>query len=298
MDLRIGLAQCNLKLGDLEANVSVHEDWIQRARKEKVDLLVFPELSLSGYLLQDMVGDLAMNASDPLFARLGKSAGEMSLCVGGVEESEGHAQYISSFYLENGRVKHVHRKVYLASYGVFDEARFVGAGSSVVAARTRHGRIGFTICEDSWHPSLVTTLLLDGAELLVVQTASPVRDLREGEMPQNARTWVDTLRTYARLYGCYIAFCNRVGSEDGLVFWGRSVLLGPDGSELAVGALYDEELVVGDVDFEKVRQARLSNPILRDEKLELTRRELGRIASARSKAASEPDSGEEPKGER
>jgi predicted amidohydrolase len=297
MDLRIGLAQCNLKLGDLEANAAIHEEWIRRARKEKVDLLVFPELSLSGYLLQDMVGDLAMSATDPLFGRLSKAAGDMSLCVGGIEESEGHAQYISSFYLERGQVKHVHRKVYLASYGVFDEARFVGAGSSVVAARTRYGRIGFTICEDSWHPSLVTMLLLDGAQLLVVQTASPVRDLREGEMPQNARTWVDTLRTYARLYGCYIAFCNRVGSEDGLVFWGRSVLLGPDGSELAVGALYDEQLVVGEIDFEKVRQARLSNPILRDEKIELTRRELGRIASARSVAASNPESFEDQEGD-
>jgi predicted amidohydrolase len=293
MDLRIGLAQCKLTLGDLEVNAAIHEEWIRRARKEKVDLLVFPELSLTGYLLQDMVGDLAMGIHDPLLRRLSKAAGDMSLCVGGIEESEGHAQYIASFYLERGEVKHVHRKVYLASYGVFDEARFVGAGSSVVAARTRHGRIGFSICEDSWHPSLVTTLLLDGAQLVVVQTASPVRDLREGEMPQNARTWVDTLRTYARLYGCYIAFCNRVGSEDGLVYWGRSVLLGPDGEEDAVGPLYEEELVVGEVDFEKVRQARLSNPILRDEKIELTRRELGRIAAARSLTASSDELSQE-----
>ncbi len=286
MDLRIGLAQCKLKLGDLEANVAIHEEWIRRARASGVDFLVFPELSLTGYLLQDMVGDLAMGIDDPHLKNLARSAKDMSLCVGGIEESEGHAQYIASFYLEQGKVKHVHRKVYLASYGVFDEARFVGAGSSVVAARTRHGRIGFSICEDSWHPSLVTTLLLDGAQLVVVQTASPVRDLREGEMPQNARTWVDTLRTYARLYGCYIAFCNRVGSEDGLVFWGRSVLLGPDGEEVAVGPLYEEDLVVGEVDFERVRQARLSNPILRDEKIELTCRELGRIAASRSLAAS------------
>ncbi len=293
MDLRIGLAQCNLKLGDLEANMAIHEEWIRRARKERVDFLVFPELSLTGYLLQDMVGDLAMGVDDPHLKGLARTARDLSLCVGGIEESEEHAQYIASFYLEQGQVKHVHRKVYLASYGVFDEARFVGAGSSVVAARTRHGRIGFSICEDSWHPSLVTTLLLDGAQLVVVQTASPVRDLREGEMPQNARIWVDTLRTYARLYGCYIAFCNRVGSEDGLVFWGRSVLLGPDGEEVAAGPLYQEELVVGEVDFERVRQARLSNPILRDEKIELTRRELGRIAAARSLTATSKEAAEE-----
>ncbi len=285
MDLRIGLAQCDLRLGDVTANAEEHRKWIERARKEGVDLLVFPELSLTGYLLQDMVGDVALRADDPVLGKLAADAGEMSVIAGGIEESEEHAQYIASFYMEEGAVRHVHRKVYLASYGVFDEARFVGAGGSIAAADTRFGRLGLSICEDAWHPSMITTLLLDGAQLVVVQTASPVRDLREGEIPQNALTWVDTLRTYARLYGCYIAFCNRVGAEDGLVFWGRSVLIGPDGEEIAVGALYDEDLVVAKIDFERVRQARLSNPVLRDEKLDLTRREWSRIAERRSRAA-------------
>jgi len=289
MDLRIGLAQCDFRLGDIAANARKHEEWIERAKKEGVDLLIFPELSLTGYLLQDMVGEVSMSADDEVLNRLAASAGDMSLCVGGIEESAEHAQYISSFYLEDGRTRYMHRKVYLASYGVFDEARFVGSGQNIVAADTRFGRIGLSICEDAWHPSLITTLLLDGANLIVVQTASPVRDLKEGEIPQNALTWVDTLRTYARLYGCYIAFCNRVGAEDGLVFWGRSVLIGPDGEEIAVGALYDEDLVVAEVDFERVRQARLSNPILRDEKIDLIQREWTRIAAGRSLSQAEDD---------
>jgi predicted amidohydrolase len=283
MKLRIGLAQCDAVLGDIGANVEAHREWIRRGRAQGLELLVFPELSLTGYLLQDMVGELSLGREDPRLLELAREAGEMALCVGGVEESEDHAQYIACFYLEDGRVRHLHRKVYLASYGVFDEARFVGAGQSIVAGETRFGRVGFSICEDSWHPSLVTLMLLDGASLLVVQTASPVRDLRRGEMPSNAQTWMSTLRTYARLYGCYIAFCNRVGSEDGLVYWGHSVLLGPDGETVAEGPLYEEALVVGEIDLERVRQARLSNPVLRDEKLDLTRRELGRIADERSR---------------
>jgi len=292
MKLRIGLAQCDAVLGDLDANAAAHREWIHRARAEGLDLLVFPELSLTGYLLQDMVGDLAIRRDDPRLGELARDAGELALCVGGIEESVDHAQYISCFYLEGGRVRHVHRKVYLASYGVFDEARFVGAGQAIVSGETRFGRVGFSICEDSWHPSLVTLMLLDGASLMVVQTASPVRDLRRGEMPTNAQTWMNTLRTYARLYGCYIAFCNRVGTEDGLVFWGNSVLLGPDGETVAEGPLYEEDLVLGEIDFERVRQARLSNPVLRDEKIDLTRRELGRIAVERSRRLTTDGDGE------
>lgn len=277
MTLRIALAQCDVALGDVPANLERHRAWIGRARTERADLLVFPELSLTGYLLQDMVPELSRPGDDPDLIGLSAAAGPMGLVVGGIEESAGHGQYIASFLLEDGAVTHVHRKVYLAAYGVFDEARYVGAGQHVRAAVTRHGRVGVAICEDAWHPSLMGILLLDGADLLVVQVASPVRDLRRGELPQNARTWMDTLRTYARLYGCYIAFCNRVGTEDGLVFWGRSCVLGPDGEEIATARLYDEELLVADLDFERVREARLSNPVLRDERIDLTVRELRRL---------------------
>jgi predicted amidohydrolase len=277
MNLRIALAQCDATLGDLAANHQAHLDWIERARREQADLLVFPELSLTGYLLQDLVHEVARPRDDLLFAELARHAGPMSVVVGGIEEGGDHAQYIASFLLEGDGVKHVHRKVYLASYGVFDEARYVGAGRHVRCADTRFGRVGMIVCEDAWHPSLVGITLLQGADLLTIQVASPVRDLRRGELPRNAETWLDTLRTYARLYGTYILFCNRVGSEDGLVFWGHSCVLGPDGETVAEAPLYDESLLVADLDFERVREARLSNPVLRDEKIDLTVRELQRL---------------------
>lgn len=288
MRYTVGLAQCDATLGDVQANLELHRRNVEAARGCGVDLLVFPELSLTGYLLQDMVHEVSRRRNDPDLTRLAQDASPLALCAGGIEEGEDHAQYIASFYLEGGQVRHVHRKVYLASYGVFDEARYVGAGSRVNTVSTQWGRIGLAICEDAWHPSLIGLLLLDGADLVVIQTASPVRDLREGEMPRNALTWMDTLRTYARLYGAYIAFCNRVGTEDGLVFWGHSVLLGPEGETVAVGPLYEEALVVGEVDVERVRQARLMNPVLREENLDLTARELWRIASGRSEAGDEP----------
>jgi len=275
--ITVGLAQCDSVLGDVAANARRHREWIDRAHSAEVDLLVFPELSLTGYLLQDMVPEVSRSPDDPVLLDLASAAGEMAICVGGIEESPGHGQYIASFYIESGRVAHVHRKAYLASYGVFDEARYVGEGGRIAAADTRFGRVGFCICEDAWHPSLVSLLMLDGANIVVVQTASPVRDLREGDIPRNALTWQDTLRTYARLYGSYILFCNRVGTEDGLVFWGRSVVLGPEGEILAEGPLYDEELLVAELDLERVRQARLSNPVLREERLDLTIRELSRV---------------------
>jgi predicted amidohydrolase len=204
----------------------------------------------------------------------------MAVVVGAIEESADHAQFISGYLIEKGAIRHVHRKVYLAAYGVFDEARYVGSGQRVRAVDTDAvGRMGVIICEDAWHPSLVGLSLLDGANLLVVQVASPVRDLTRGELPHNARIWMDTLRTYARLYGTTIVFCNRVGTEDGLVFWGHSCVLGPDGEVIGQAPLYDEDLLVVDVDPERVRQARLSNPVLREEKLDLTVRETLRLLS-------------------
>lgn len=278
MDLKIGLAQCDVTLGDVDRNAEIHREWIRRGRDAGVDLLVFPELSLTGYLLQDVVPEVSRSADDEVLRQLAEEAGEMSLLVGGIEESEDHGQYIAGFYTEDERVRHVVRKVYLAVYGVFDEARFVGRGNRIASFDTRWGRMASVICEDAWHPSLITTILLDGAELLTVQVASPVRDLGGDELPQNAQIWIDTLRTYARLFGVWIAFCNRVGSEDGLVFWGHSCVLAPDGSIAARGPGFEEGLVTCELSSEPVRQARLVNPILRDERIDLTVRELRRIA--------------------
>lgn len=277
---KIALAQSDATLGDVSANLGRHLEWIARAREAGADLLVFPELSLTGYLLQDLVSEVSLDLDDPVFKQIADAAGDMAVVVGAIEESPDHAQFISGYLIEKGEIRHVHRKVYLAAYGVFDEARYVGSGSRVRAVDTEAaGRIGMIICEDAWHPSLVGLSLLDGANLLVIQVASPVRDLTRGELPQNARIWMDTLRTYARLYGTTIVFCNRVGSEDGLVFWGHSCVFGPDGEVLGQAPLYDEELLVVDVDPEAVRQARLSNPVLREEKLDLTVRETGRLLS-------------------
>lgn len=284
--MRIGLAQCDVALGDVDANVDLHEQWIARASEVGVDLLVFPELSLTGYLLQDMVSEVSMPLDDPRLARLAAASESMSILAGAVEESSAHAQYIAGLYFEEGRLHHVHRKVYLASYGVFDEARYLGRGSRIEAFDTRFGRIGTVVCEDAWHPSLVSTLLLDGADLMIVQVASPVRDLTGDELPENAQIWLDTLRTYARLYGVWIAFCNRVGSEDGLVYWGHSCVLSPEGEIVAAGENFEEALVVTEIRSETLRRARLANPILREERIDLTVRELQRIAAGERGTAS------------
>ncbi len=285
MTFRIALAQCDATLGDLAGNVQAHRAWIARGRQAQADLLVFPELALTGYLLQDMVPEVAIGLEDPLFAELSREAGPMALALSGIEESTDHGQYIASFLVEHGELRHVHRKVYLANYGIFDEARYVGAGRHIRCADTSFGKLGLMLCEDAWHPSLVSVMLLEGADLLVIQVASPVRDLTRGQLPGNARTWMDTLRTYARLYGTPIAFCNRVGSEDGLVFWGHSCVLGPDGEILAQGALYDEDLIVADLDPDRVREARLSNPVLREEKIDVTVRELQRLLAREGERA-------------
>ena len=155
-----------------------------RPRPRASGLLVFPELSLTGYYLQDLVYEVAMHptADDPTFgALLQASRDDMDLTVGFVEEDARHRFYIAGLS-QRGEVVHVHHKVYLPTYGLFDEGRYFAWGDSVQAFETRFGRVGMLICEDFWHASPPYLLWLDGADLLLLHSASPGRGLDGREL--------------------------------------------------------------------------------------------------------------------
>ena len=165
MQLNLALAQIDTKLGDVQANLDKHLTLVDEARKQKADLLIFPELSLTGYVLQDLVPAVSHKpvAEDPVFKPLLKASRDLDLVVGFVEEDARHRFYIASAYLSGGRVLHVHHKVYLPTYGLFDEGRFFAWGDTVRAFDTRFGRMGLLVCEDFWHASPPYLLWLDGA---------------------------------------------------------------------------------------------------------------------------------------
>ena len=279
MKLNLALAQIATKLGDVESNLDKHFDYIKQARDQRADLIVFPELSLTGYVLQDLVATVAHRPieEDPIFRRLLKASRNLDIVVGFVDEDSRHRFFIASAYLSKEKVLHVHHKVYLPTYGLFDEGRFFAWGDSVRAFDTRFGRAGLLICEDFWHASPPYLLWLDGADIMLFSSASPGRGLTDKEKLESAR-WVERVsKAYASMFTSFVAHSNRVGFEDGLLFWGGATVNDPNGELLAQGPYFQEALTVTELDLNQLRRTRARLPLLRDERTNLVRNELDRL---------------------
>ncbi|WP_420630403.1 nitrilase-related carbon-nitrogen hydrolase [Candidatus Leptofilum sp.] len=279
MKLKVGLAQITPKLGDLEANLERHLQAIDEAAESGVELLVFPELSLTGYRLRDLAFSVASQPTykNPIFARLLDASRDMDLVVGFVEADIRQKFFISAAYLSGGEVVHLHRKVYLPTYGMFDEGRYFAWGDHIRAFDTRFGRVGLLICEDFWHVSAAYTLWLDGADMLILTSSSPGRGLATEQKIGSAR-WVEHInQAYASMFTNFILHSNRTGFEDGVTFYGGSTIYDPEGNLLNQGPYYEEALVTAKLDLNDLRRARIRLPLLRDERVALTRRELSRI---------------------
>jgi predicted amidohydrolase len=282
MKLTLALAQINTRLGDVEANLEKHLQLADEARRSGADLLVFPELSLTGYVLQDLVSTVALRPGpdDPIFRRLLDASQEIDLVVGFVDEDLRSRFYIAAAYLSRGEVVYVHHKLYLPTYGLFDEGRFFAWGDNIRAFDTRFGRFGILICEDFWHASPPYLLWLDGADLLLFASASPGRGLRDEPQLESAR-WVEHLnRAYASLFTIFVAHANRVGYEDGLNFWGGATVFDPNGELLVKGPYHEEALTLAEIDLNQLHRTRTRLPLLRDERTSLVQRELARILQA------------------
>jgi NAD+ synthase (glutamine-hydrolysing) len=279
MQLTLALAQINTTLGDVQANLEKHLSVIRDAKASGADLVLFPELSLTGYVLQDLVPAVATltEADDPVFRALLEASRTVDLVVGFVDEDPRHRFYIASAYLSQGELVHIHHKVYLPTYGLFDEGRFFAPGDSVRAFDTRFGRLGMLICEDFWHASPPYLLWQDGADLLLFSSTSPGRGLASKSKLESS-AWVEqTNRAYAGLFTAFVAHTNRTGFEDGLNFWGGSTVYDPDGKLLVQAPYFEEALTLCEIDLNQLHRTRARLPLLRDERPELVQRELERI---------------------
>jgi predicted amidohydrolase len=284
VEYRIALAQLAPRLGEVDDNLELARSWLRRGVAEGAQLVAFPELALTGYLLADLVPEVAMHAHDARLAALSREAPGVMLAIGFVEETDTHRFCNSAALLRDGELIGVHRKVYLPTYGMFDEGRFTRSGDRIrtEAVGEPLGRIGLSICEDFWHASLPMIQAQDGARLLVNLAAGPARAPGSSAGLAAIAGWHKMQDTYALLGTVAVAFCNRVGNEEGLTFWGGSRLLGADGSTIAEAPLYEEALVVGTLETDDLRMQRYSLPLLADERLELVRRELDRIIAERA----------------
>lgn len=279
MKFSLALAQINTVLGNVEANLAKHQAYIRDAKGQGANLLVFPELSLTGYVLQDLTPAVSLRANkdDPVFKILLEESREIDLVVGFVDEDNRHRFFISAAYLSQGEVVYVHHKLYLPTYGLFDEGRFFAWGDKISAFDTRFGRMGILICEDFWHASPPYLLWLDGADMFLFASASPGRGLNQAPQLESAR-WVELVnQAYASMFTSFVAHANRVGYEDGLNFWGGSAVFDPNGELLIRAPQHQEALSLVEIDMNQLHRTRARLPLLRDERTGLIQKELNRI---------------------
>lgn len=220
---------------------------------------------------------MAMSLEDSRLQPLMEASRKVDLAFGMVVKSQDFRYYNAAVYMSGGEVRHVHRKVYLPTYGMFDEQRYFAPGDRIRTFDHQGFGVGALVCEDAWHLSTSYLLFVQGVSLLLCISSSPGRGvLAEPDAdlsPGSAHSWQDLLRTIAEYTASYVVYCNRVGYEDGVNFWGGSAILGPDGSPV-VEAGREDEIVFADIDLREVERQRLSVPLLRDEKVDLTLREL------------------------
>lgn len=267
--LKIGLAQLDSRLGALEVNCEKHLEWIERARAEEVDLLLFPELSLTGYRLLHLTSRVAIRpAESPLIRRLLGAAGDMALIVGVVEEDVDGVLYNSALYLEGGEIAHVHRKLYLPTYGIFQEGRFFGPGKRLEPVATDGGHLGVLVCEDLWHPHLARSLAVAGVKVLSVLSAGPGR-IGSGEIPESQESWESITKSTALVNTCWVLFCNRVGWEEGSFYTGGSHIVRPGGQILARAAFLEEELLTAEIDVREADRLRWRLPLVRAKRFDI-----------------------------
>ncbi len=266
--LNVGMAQLKPKKAAVAANLGLIREVVD-SHAGAVDVLVFPEAALSGYFLEGGVAESARSA-DEVAVGLGDAGSDAPDVVVGFYERHNRKLYNSVGYFTPGRAGyetvHVHRKMFIPTYGVFDEARFVEAGRDVRAFDTRLGRVGMLVCEEMWHSLPTAILALGGAELIIGVSASPARDFTpssEGR-PTNLRRWDALAPATAVEHGVFVVVSQLVGSEGGKVFPGGSLAVGPEGEVLARGPLLEEGVTVACLESAAIDRTRVKSPLLAD----------------------------------
>jgi predicted amidohydrolase len=281
--LRLRVEQFAPALGNVEANLARISAAQGDAAADGVDLLVTPELSVTGYDVRDRVHALATPVGDAPYPALAEGP---DVVVGAIERDAAFAPFNAALHLRGGRVLHRHRKVYLPTYGMFDEGRWFGRGDRARAYDAGGGwRMGLLVCEDLWHPALTYLLAADGAHLVVVQAAAAGRGSwaggEGGGRFASWPAWEHLARAAAVAYGIYVVVANRVGTEGPCVFAGGSFVAGPGGELLARADDLAEERLTVDLSLDAVAAARRPYSHARDDDPRLVYAELARLIVGR-----------------
>lgn len=280
--MKIAIAQISSVLGNLYKNLKRHLELIQQAIDQKADLIIFPELSLTGYSLKDLVAEVAINpAQSVVFPELLEVSKKIDLVFGFVEERNSNPGlfFNSAAYLSEGKIVHIHRKVFLPTSGMFEEGRFFAAGREFRSFETRFARTGLMICRDFLHYGSSYCLFADGARLLITISAAPGRGVSnlESQGFETSRMWELMGEAMSFFSSAVVIYCNRVGLEDGATFAGGSFIYSPYGKLIVKLPYLEEAFIVQEIDLDEIRRARKSWPFKRDDRPEVIWRSLERI---------------------
>lgn len=277
MKFKVSCAQISPALGDIEKNIKLHLKYIDKAIARKSDMVVFPELSLTGYSVKDLNLELALNPfTSKLLEPLRQRSKKISIVCGGIEEDDNYGIFNSAFYFEAGKLQFTHKKVYPPDYGMFEEIRYFSRGKQADVHDTKFGKLGVLVCEDLWHMSLPLLQALKGAKLIIGIAVSPTRLAlnSKSKILKNYEINSEQHKAYARLLSLYLVFCNRVGYEDGVNFWGGSEIVDPFGTVDKVAKFFDEDLITSEINMNSVKRARQLARHFLDEDVNFLRNEV------------------------
>lgn len=270
---RVAILQFKPRKGAYAENLhAAGEAFAQILASGGADLVVLPEGALTGYFLEGAVYELALTAAQVAadLARTWREAGgKRADIVSGFYENDGGTYYNSAVYVEvdvaSERVAHVHRKLFLPTYGVFDEERFLSRGRNLKTFETRFGRAAMLICEDIWHSIVPTIAALKDARVLIVPSAAPGRgvDGTRDELTSVTR-WRNILTSTAAEHGVYLVYAGLTGFEGGKGLSGSSAIVDPFGEIVVQTDMTEACLVEGILDMDEVDMARASMPLLGD----------------------------------
>ncbi|MGR5143011.1 nitrilase-related carbon-nitrogen hydrolase [Photobacterium sp. DNB23_23_1] len=260
--LHVGIAQIAPVLGDVEANLEKHLSYIKQASEQGIEVLLFPELSLTGYSLREKTLDVAMGTDHRLLKKLGEAAGDMVVSAGFIEEDQAGEFYNAQVMVKNGQLLHVHRKLNLPNYGGLEEAKWYSKGQALELCEPIVGWPMHTlICADLWNPALPHLAMLDKPALMLAPVNSAA-DIVSDEF-SNPQGWKTNTDFISMTYGVPLLMANSCALEGNSRFWGGSRILDAFGNCLAEAG-GEETLISAKVSIKDTREARFQLPTIRD----------------------------------
>ena len=301
--MKVTLCQTNPSLLDIQANLDEVLENIALEKEKGADLIVFPELALTGYFVGQRYHEVALRLDSPEIERLVAATKDTAAVVGFIEESPSLNFYNSALVAVNGCIAFAYRKLNLPNYGVFEERKYFSSGKQVPVFKLDDFSVAVFICNDLWHPSLPYLGVCQKADIFVTIFNSSQDSM--GTEFSNIESWGIINKFYARVFGIYNICANRVGSEkwrmeqsiaaaeakriasaepanpvldeQSFRFWGGSEIINPFGQTIAKAALHEPDVITADLSRDLLRKKRIMLPYLRNDDPYFTFRELQRI---------------------